>query len=100
LFLELFTFIKTDNNLISSSELSTFSGMSEDVKSALFQRNDTVFINKLFNKDIYDIKVSNYISKTDIQSLVNESSDYKTIETKAIEAFYSELKAKVTNIES
>ncbi|MDP2396532.1 MAG: hypothetical protein Q8S84_05685 [bacterium] len=57
LFCELLLFIKTQNNLIDNSQLSNYSEMSEQHKSIIFQRNDTVFIDKSFNKDIFDINV-------------------------------------------
>lgn len=97
IFLELLVFIKTDNNLIENNQLSNYSQMSENAKSSIFQRNDTVFNDKSFNKDIYDIKVWNYISRTDIQSLVDKNHSYEEIEKKAVDAFYTELKSKVTN---
>lgn len=99
LILELLVFVKTDNNIIDNTKLSSFSTMSEEAKSAIFQRNDKVFSKSIFNKDIYDINISNYISRTDIKSLVNKETPYSVIEPKVKEAFYSELKDKVLNPE-
>ncbi len=94
---ELLVFIKTDNNVIDNSKLSTFSKISEESKSVLFQRNDKIFEDKIFNKDIYDINISNYISISDIKSLVNKDNTYSDIESRVKEAFYSEIKSKVLN---
>ncbi len=99
IFLELLVFLKSDNNLIDNTKLSTYSQMSEQAKSAVFQRNDTIFNDSSFNKDIYDIKVWNYISRADIQSVVTEGHTYEEIEKKAVEAFYGELKSKITKNE-
>lgn len=99
LFCELLLFIKTQNNLIDNSQLSNYSEMSEQHKSIIFQRNDTVFIDKSFNKDIFDINVWNYISRSDIQSLVDDKYSYSEIELKAVDAFYWELKSKISKNE-
>lgn len=97
LILELFVFLRTDNKLIENTQLASFSQMSEEAKSAVFQRNEEVFRKWFFNDDIYDIKVWNYVSRTDIQSLVSAENSYESIEQRAIDAFYSELKTKVIN---
>jgi len=99
LLLEIFIFYKSDVNLIDNSKLSVFSSVSDDVKSSIFQRNDSVFSRDLFNKDIYDINVSNYITKSDIKSIVNEENSFWEIEKKAIDAFYLEIKNKVLDPE-
>jgi hypothetical protein len=60
LILELLVFIKSDNTLIDNNKLNN---LSQTTRESIFESNNNVFKNKKFNKDIYDIKVSDYISK-------------------------------------
>ena len=94
LILELLIFIKTDNKLIENENLPE---LSQNVIDSLFVSNQDVFKDKNNNKDIYDIKVWNYISKSDINKLVNENNSFDLISKKATELFYKELTAKVLN---
>ncbi len=99
LIIELSVFIKTDKNIINNSELSIYSQMSKEAKNVIFQKNDNVFLKKNFNKNVYDIDVWNYITKSDIESLGVEKNNYKDIEKKVIESFYTEIKSKLWNKE-
>ncbi len=94
LILELLIFVSFNNKLIESNKISTF---SKTAQTTLFIWNNNVFVNKISNKDIYDIKISNYISKEEILSLVTPENDFNSLSRYISDIFYKELKQKVLN---
>ena len=92
LIFELLVFIKTDNNLIDNSSISS---ISSEAKQWIFISNTSVLKDKKYNKDIYDIKVANYITSNDISSLVTDTVTYEMVSERAVDLFYKELEAKV-----
>jgi hypothetical protein len=72
--LELLFFIKLKNNLIPVSNISK---LSDNVVSQYFIKNSYVLQDKRFNKDIYDIKFSNYFSKKQIIDYIESNVNIK-----------------------
>ncbi len=94
LLLELLTFIPWSNSVIDNSKLSN---ISSDTKNIVFSGNTLVLKNLNSWKDIFDIKIRNYISINDIKSVVNENNTYESVEKRIMDLFYKELENKVVN---
>lgn len=99
LFLEILIFYQTDRKIIDNTDLSIYADIPSEERHVIFQRNSYIFKKWMFNKDIYDINVSNYVKKSDIESLVDENNSYNLVKKRAIEAFYKEIETKVLNLD-
>jgi hypothetical protein len=92
LILELLVFIKTDNKVINSNDISK---ISQESKDRFFSYNRDIFKDKSNNDDIYDINIFNYVDKAEVTSLVTKENSFDVVMNRVREAFYDELVSKV-----
>ena len=96
LLLELFVFVKIDNDIV---DISNISSIKIETRDLVFEKNNSVFKNNYWNKDIYDVDMNSYIWDADIDKLVDWPNTFDLLKNKTEKAFYAELKEKIKSEE-
>jgi len=99
LFLELIIFFKAPNNLIEKEKLNN---LDKNLIEEVFIKNPNILKDKIFNKDIYDINIDNYILYSDIEKFIkierdsnNYKKEYDKVYNQVVHSFYNEIAWKV-----